>query len=223
MVAVDVRAEVAAPANRDVTANAVTIAFRVDLAGGAVLRYSGAEHAVEAIRLFVEKSDVEVLEVQQVARAAKDFLFEKGKAFLRVEARELLDIQAEQFAPGAINRVDLILEPARAGDIPDHGCDLGDALIRVDYGSGGYLKTLVALRSEAEAPAVNLYRAGLRFLLCPSQGFDAAPAYPLPNLFGEPQHDGIGPIEFTGLSNYADTLAHAVDYRGSLAGRVDAL
>ena len=187
-----------------------------------IFGHTRGQDPIQTVGLLVEHANLEVVEMEKLARAAQDLLLQKGQTLVRVQARELFGIQAEQLPAGLVDRVDLILEPSRAGDVPDDGRNLGDSAVPVHDRRRRHLETFVGLGGEAEAATVNLEGTAPRLRLGPRRRFDTALPHLLANRFRETEHQRIGPVEFAGLAYHADALADAVDDRRGLAGRVDA-
>ena len=59
-----------------------------------------------------------MIEVHQLAREADDFVLQQFQALADVELADGLGFQADQFAAGLVDGVDLLLQPAGAGRVP---------------------------------------------------------------------------------------------------------
>jgi hypothetical protein len=93
------------------------------------LGQTGGNHRIKLVGALVQDPHGEMIEVQKIVRKAYDLLLQHAQPLARVQLPERLRVQAHHLAAGRVDRVDLLAQPVRRGDIQRQAHDLGDLVL----------------------------------------------------------------------------------------------
>ena len=135
---------------------------------------------------------------------------------MSIELGNLAGVEADELMTSQVDGVDLRLETACIGNIPNDDGYLSDAIVNVHDRCGCQFEVFVVLGAEVEPPLPRPSGFSWSFRSDPVEGLESALADSVLYLPGEAEHLGVGPDEIAGLANDAQTLAHGVKKSGSL-------
>ena len=120
-VAFDIRADVRSTRGGHKTADAVAFGLgkKVDILR--FQRQADTDDQFQFVDFAIQQADREVIKVHQITRVFDDFVFEQFEALLDIQFAEGVTFKANQFAAGFVDGINLLLQTAGPGGIPDHG------------------------------------------------------------------------------------------------------